>query len=319
MNKQFASVAMDQSGSGPAQPLVSVAMAVYNEAEFLAEALESIRSQTYASWELICWDDGSSDGSWEILEGFALRDRRIRVFRDGIHRGVAGAANRAISNVRGELVARMDADDVAYPDRLERQVAYLRQHPEAVAVGGQCLLIDRRGNALGEKLFPTSPIKVRRMIFSTIPIQQPTMVVSCKRLPDGFIWYREGTTVAIEVELIFRLFQYGQVGNVEQAVLKYRIHEGNISLRHPKKTFLVTLRGRVKAVFAYGYRPTITGVLITLAQTVVVLLLPERWIYPVYALAQRLRGLSSQRSPGVPPLGPARRESRLAAATHRPP
>src|SRR6266566_3001036 len=106
-------------------PFVSVVMAVYNAAEFLVDAIESVRNQTYTHWELICCDDASVDGSWEILQSFAGKDKRIQVFRDGNHRGVAGAANTALLKARGDMIARMDADDVAYPDRLERQVAYL--------------------------------------------------------------------------------------------------------------------------------------------------------------------------------------------------
>lgn len=266
------------------KPLMSVVMAVYNAEEFLVDAIESIRRQTYVHWELVCWDDASVDGSWEILRSFAGNDNRIQIFRDGKHRGVAGAANKALAKARGDMIARMDADDVAYPDRLERQVAYLLKHPEIVAVGGQCTLINRNGKIIGEKLFPTDPEKVRRMIFSTIPVQQPTLVVARRRLPDDFIWYREGATLAIEVELLFRLFQYGQVANIKETVLKYRIHEKNISLQDPKRTFFVTLKGRIKAVFAYGYRPTVSGVLVTLVQTVVVALMPARWIFPVYML-----------------------------------
>jgi glycosyltransferase involved in cell wall biosynthesis len=276
-------------------PLVSVVMAVYNAAEFLQEAVESIRSQTYTRWELLCWDDASVDRSWEILQSFVGKDGRIQVFRDGEHRGAAGAANMALAKARGVMVARMDADDVAYPGRLERQVAYLLEHPETVAVGGQCLLVDREGKTIGNKLFPTNPERIRRMIFSTIPVQHPTLLVSRRHLPDGFVWYRDGATVAIEVEFLFRLFQHGQVANLEETVLKYRIHDRNISLQNPKRTFFVTLKGRIRAVFCYSYRPAVSGVFATLAQTVVVGLMPTRWVYPVYSFVQRLRGFSKQR------------------------
>lgn len=285
-------------------PLVSVVMAVFNAAEFLKEAIESIRHQTYPHWELVCWDDVSADGSWEILQSFAKTDDRIRVFRDGMHRGVAGVANRALAQARGDMIARMDADDVACPDRLQRQVAYLLDHSDAMAVGGQCALIDRAGRVTGAKRFPTDPEQVRRMMFLTIPVQHPALMVSRRRLPDGFVWYQEGATVAIEVELLFRLFQCGQVANLGETVLQYRIHDRNISLRNPKRTFFVTLNGRMKAVSAYGYRPSVCGLFTTLAQTILVILLPARWIYPVYSWVQGIRGLTGA-SATAPP-GPQR-------------
>lgn len=278
--------------NSPDTPLVSVVMTVFNAAEFLKEAIESIGTQSYTHWELVCWDDVSVDGSWEILQSFAKTDDRIRVFRDGMHRGVAGAANMALAQARGDMIARMDADDVACPDRLPRQVAYLRDHPDAVAVGGQCALIDRAGKVTGVKRFPTDPEKVRRMMFLTIPVQHPALMVSRRRLPEGFVWYQDGATVAIEVELLFRLFQHGQVANLGETVLLYRIHDRNISLRSPKRTFFVTLDGRMKAVSAYGYRPSVCGLFTTLAQTILVILLPARWIYPVYLWVQGIRGLT---------------------------
>jgi glycosyltransferase involved in cell wall biosynthesis len=277
-------------------PLVSVVIAVYNAAEFLEEAIESIRRQTYPNWELICWDDGSVDGSWEMLQSLAAKDQRIQVFRDGTHRGVAGAANMALSKAKGRMIARMDADDIAYADRLKWQVAYLLEHPLSVAVGGQCDLIDHAGKIIGTKLFPTDPKKVKQMIFSTIPVQQPTLAVSCDRLGDDFWWYREGATVAIEVELLFRLFQRGDVANLKETVLKYRIHDRNISLRNPRRTFFVTLKGRIKALFCYGYRPTAGGVLATVIQMLLVTFMPARWIYPVYTLVQRIRGMRKQQT-----------------------
>ncbi len=275
-------------------PLVSVVMAVYNTARFLPEAIRSIQSQTYSRWELVCFDDGSIDGSWEFLRSFAARDDRIRVFRDGKHRGVAGTANLALAQARGDMIARMDADDIAYPYRLERQVGYLLKHKETIAVGGQCLLIDSDGKTIGRKRFPTDAEKVRRLMFSATAVQQPSMMVAQDRLPRDFTWYREGGTVAIDVELLFRMLQHGQVTNLADLLIKYRIHPGNISLKRPKTTFYIALRERVRAVYAYGYRPSPAGIFITLAQLVLITLMPGRWIYPTYSLIRGMRVRQSE-------------------------
>ena len=280
-----------------AEPLISVIMPVYNAARFVSEAIGSVRAQTYTHWELLCCDDGSGDGSGVVLRSAAAMDERIRVLPDAGHQGVARASNRALEASRGEYIARMDADDVAAPERFAREIAYLLEHPSAVAVGGQVTMIDSAGNVIGEKRFPTDPEAIRRMMFTCMPVQQGAMVVDRGRLPRDFVWYRPEAATAEEVELLFRFAQCGQLGNLDETILKYRIHGGNLSLRHVKRTFYRTLRGRLKAVALYGYRPTLAGWLATLAQTVGVTLLPDRWIFPLYTV---VRGMRSRRGPSAP-------------------
>jgi glycosyltransferase involved in cell wall biosynthesis len=271
------------------QPLISVVMPVYNAAAFLPIAIESIQNQTFTNWEMFCFDDLSTDNSWQILQDYAKKDSRIKVFRNGHHRGVAGAANEALKKAKGSFIARMDADDVALPYRFQVQVDYLTNNPSMVAVGGQCEVIDQSGQVIGEKRFPTDPKKTREMIFATIPLQQPTLMVHRGRLPKSFAWYKEGAQTAEEVDVLFRLLQAGEVTNVSETVLRYRIHGNNVSLKDPKKTFYITLKARLRAVREYGYQPTITGWITTLAQAIVVTVLPSGWVYPVYAV---LRGMS---------------------------
>jgi len=103
-------------------------MCVRNAALFVAQAVESILGQTLRELELVVVDDASSDRSPDILASFARRDPRIRVFRSSAALGVAAALNLACDEARGPLVARLDGDDVAVPDRLERQAAYLATH-----------------------------------------------------------------------------------------------------------------------------------------------------------------------------------------------
>ena len=294
-----------------AEPLISVIMPVYNAAGFLEEAVESIRGQTYTRWELFCSDDGSTDGSGRLLEKLAAADGRIRVLRGARHRGVAAACNDALLLARGELVARMDADDVSHQRRFEREAAYLRLHPAVVAVGGQVEMIDAAGRLVGRKRFPTDPEVVRRMMFRSLPVQQGAMMVARERLPRDFAWYRPGATTAEEVELLFRFLQHGQLANIEETVLKYRIHGNNVSLKDPKRTFALTLKARLKAVFAYGYRPTFAGLLVTGAEAVAVGVLPGRWVYPLYAFLRGIGRAGGGRRAGASarPLAAAQREA----------
>src|SRR4051812_12237605 len=116
------------------KPQVSILMPVYNARPYIAAAVESILSQTFTDWECIIIDDGSTDGSLEILQSFAQRDKRI-VLISRPNRGLVATLNEGLEHVHGEYVMRMDADDLSRPERMEQQVAYLRAHPEIVAVG----------------------------------------------------------------------------------------------------------------------------------------------------------------------------------------
>ncbi len=128
---------------------VSVTIPVYNAEEFLAEALQSVLDQTHQSFELIVVDDGSTDGSAEILADFARRDKRIRVCRTE-NRGVSAAANTCLEQARNDLVVRLDPDDLMLPNRLERQVWFMQQHPDISVATSYAWLIDRNRKLLAE-------------------------------------------------------------------------------------------------------------------------------------------------------------------------
>ncbi len=269
-------------------PLVSVVMPVYNAGGFLVEAIESILNQTYKNFEFIIVDDASTDSSFAILKTHAKKFKKITLLRNTKKLGISETVKRAIKASSGDFIARMDADDVALTDRLEKQVQYLLTNKKTVAVGGQCLLVDRRNAIIGRKTFPTRFEDVYRYIFRFIPVQQPTLMIAIKRLPKNFIFYQDGMNTAEEVELLFKLFQYGKVENLKDVVLRYRLHETNTSLANIKETFLLTLLARIKAVFKYGYKPDLLGVTITFAQALIVLILPRKITLLVYKLIRKM-------------------------------
>lgn len=277
------------------QSFVSIVMPVYNAGDFLIEAIKSLQNQTHRNWELIAVDNRSTDNSWQILQEFARDDIRIKIYRHDANQGVAYTANLALTKTRGQFVARMDADDISLPWRLEKQVEFLENNPEVVAVGGQCEVINRHGEIIGQKEFPKEAQLVVMMMFQSIPLQQPAMMVNRKLLPNDFIWYEDNYDVAEEVELLFKLFQYGKVCNLPEVVLQYRLHDKNISLQNPKRTFFLTFKTRLKAIYKYGYKPTLWGVTVTLIQLIAVSLLPSKLIYPVYALIRGMKRIDFTR------------------------
>lgn len=121
--------------------MVSIGLPVYNDERYLVAALSSIFDQSYKDWELIVTDDGSTDGTKDILSAFRVRSEKsgvqLRVLADGRHLGISTRINQQVEMARGEYFARMDADDVMLPERLAEQVKYMEEHPEVDVCGTQ--------------------------------------------------------------------------------------------------------------------------------------------------------------------------------------
>src|SRR5205085_11515317 len=122
----------------------SILMPVYNAERYLHEAVQSILEQTITSFEFVIVNDGSTDHSLRILKGFEKKDGRIKLISRG-NTGLVGALMDGLEACRGEFIARMDADDIAMPMRLEKQLDYMRAHPECVVVGCRVMGIDPYG------------------------------------------------------------------------------------------------------------------------------------------------------------------------------
>src|SRR5437660_557025 len=141
-------------------PPVTVLMSVYNGARFLNEAIESIRNQTFSEFEFLIIDDGSNDATPEILARHTA-DRRIRILRQE-NCGLIESLNRGFQEARGECIARMDADDIARPNRLAVQMEFLKSNPAIALVGGAIDVIDADGRIVQTIRLPERPDQIRR-------------------------------------------------------------------------------------------------------------------------------------------------------------
>ncbi|HBD02029.1 MAG: Glycosyl transferase family 2 [Microgenomates group bacterium GW2011_GWC1_46_16] len=265
-------------------PLVSVIMTAYNADKFVGQAVGSIQAQTYPNLELIVVNDGSVDNTLSVVRKIAQSDKRIKVISYDKNRGASYASNLALDKARGKLIARMDADDIAIVDRFEKQVNYLLSNPEAIAVGGQCELIDSLGKSIGEKSFPLIHTQIYSALYQYNPVQHPTIMVNTKLLGKHKLVYHSDVVLAHDLELLFFLAQYGQLANLPDTILQYRIHNDSLSLRNPKKTFYDTIAVRSRAVKKYGYVPNLRGQVMGLMQQMIVGILPNVIIYPLFHL-----------------------------------
>ncbi len=205
-------------------PRVSVHMPVFNAEPFLAEAVESILAQTMPDFEFIVIDDGSTDGSAALLDDFAARDSRIRLVRRP-NRGITATRNEALDLAQAEYFAVMDADDVALPERLQRQVDYLDAHPECVAVGSTVLLIDAEGAPIRRLSEETEHVDIDALHLAGrggIITHPASMMRRAALVEIG--GYRAQFQTAEDLDVFLRLAERGRLANLPEVLLHYRQH-----------------------------------------------------------------------------------------------
>lgn len=274
------------------KPLISVYMPVFNATPYLSQAIESVLNQTLTNFEFIIIDDHSTDDSWKIIKSYARRDSRIRIFRNRLNLGVSTNSNIAISLARCKYLARMDADDISVADRLEKQYRYLKKHPQTVVVGAQCTIINQNDQVVGFKNFPTSTTGIKDMLFWAVPIQQGYMMINRSLLPKSFSWYSATKTSAEEVDLYFKLSQFGNFANLPDNLYFYRQIDNSLSHLNPKKTFYLTLQSRLNAI-KNGFKPSFKAIFINIAQIAVISILPSSFIYNLWYF---IRGINQNQS-----------------------
>lgn len=209
--------------------MVSVLMPVFNAGKYLHEALESIRRQTFVDWEMIAVDDGSTDGSGEILGHHAKHDSRIRVVSRP-NTGIVGALNDGLQECRGRYVARMDADDISLPQRLERQVAHMEHHPDCVALGSWVTFIDPQGWKLFRWEMPhTHKAIVQDLLGGGMSgLVHPVVMFRAGTLKEVG-GYREEFQWVEDVELYTRLASLGHLAILREHLLLYRQHDKSVN------------------------------------------------------------------------------------------
>jgi glycosyltransferase involved in cell wall biosynthesis len=211
------------------RPRVSVALPVRNARATLGLALGSIQRQTFRDWELLVLDDSSSDGSKQLALELVECDPRIRVLDPSGPRGLASRLNQAINEARGEFIARMDADDVAYPQRLERQLEYLDADPATDLVGASMLVFRGQGEARGLRSAPPSHEEICSRPPGSLPLFHPTWFGRAG-------WFRRhgyrtsAWWYCADQELLFRARRTSRFANLPEPLLGYR--EDSLPLRN---------------------------------------------------------------------------------------
>lgn len=231
------------------KPNVTILMPVYNARQWIELALQSVFCQSFADWELDIVDDASTDGSWEYVQ--RLRDSRVRVFRNSRNLGHPGTINRLIDNARGRYFARMDADDMIFPERLQKQVDALEANPAIDTLGCGTIQTD----------LDLNPILVRRPVTEDHQIKcTPTLryPMTYGSLVGKREWWQKWhvdahATYSTSFDLFLRSFRESVFGNVSEPLYVYRFVGHTRNLRKQTKC----IWDRTKSLLRHGWHPGI--------------------------------------------------------------
>lgn len=205
-------------------PIISVVMSVYNEEDFLSDAINSILNQSEQNFEFIIIDDASTDKSVDIIKGY--EDQRIRLYVNPENRGLTKNLNKGLRLARGSFIARMDGDDISHPDRFRKQLKYLEQHREIMLCSccirsfGQIQTVEKKHKRTSEQL--------RVMMLFQPVLMHPGFMMRRKLIEDG-MFYDESFRTAQDYDFQVRVSEKYDVGIVNCTLLNYRVHKKQVS------------------------------------------------------------------------------------------
>lgn len=209
-------------------PAISLIMSVYNGEDYLREAVESVLNQTFADWELIVINDCSTDSTADILADFAARDSRVKVYPNEVNLRLPSSLNRALTIVQGKYVARMDADDICLPDRLEKQFAFMEANPDIALSSCRFMTWKKGVISSGGCGGRNDADAIKALLLVTNPILHPGIIAKAEVIKA--LGYDKTFTCTEDMELWTRFILAGhKVAIQSEYLMIYRLHEKQIT------------------------------------------------------------------------------------------
>ena len=210
------------------KPDISVIMSVYNGETYLAEAVESVINQTFKNWELVIINDCSSDATSEILADFSLKDERIKVHTNEVNLKLPTSLNKAISLCEGKYIARMDADDICLPDRLEKQFKFMEENSDVALSSCRFLTVKNGVYASGGAGGRCDFKALKSMLLVANPILHPGVIAKAEVMKR--FNYDTTLTCTEDLELWTRMVMENQkIQILPECLLIYRLHDKQIT------------------------------------------------------------------------------------------
>jgi glycosyltransferase involved in cell wall biosynthesis len=232
---------------------IDVLVTVYNGERFLEQTIESVISQSFSDWRLLIVDDMSTDKTPQIIQHYSEIDSRI-ISLKGKHQGVAAAANIGLDAITAPLVARLDADDVCLPNRLQIQYDYLKANPDLTAVGSDVYLIDENNRRLRRRKAAQGWQNIQNILKTRNCMCHPSSMIRTAVLKN-IGGYREKFKNSLDYDLWLRLSEVGRIDNISQDLLLYRRHSEQISSNNNAHRQTIYSVGAVTDFFLRKYCP----------------------------------------------------------------
>jgi len=236
-------------------PLVSVIMGVFNGEKHLREAIKSILNQTFKDFEFVIINDCSKDKTSEILRKYNQEDERIKIVNNHKNIGLTKSLNKALKITRGKYIARMDADDISYPERLEKQIDFLSNNLLYGLIGTWGHKIDKGGNVIGELKFLTKNENIRKALIKYNPFIHSSIMLRSEVFKKVGPYNKEWR-FAQDYELFFRIIKYYKVANIPEILMAHRWGKSVVSYQKNKEQTLLAIRARKKVIKEGLYKKT---------------------------------------------------------------
>ena len=228
-------------------PKVSVIMSVYNGAKYLDQAIDSILNQTFSFFEFLIIDDLSTDSSLSMISAFAAKDSRIKIIKNNENIGLTKSLNKAIREAKGEYLARIDADDLSYPDRLTEQVAFLDNNKSFALVGSWAEIIDDQNAVLRTVEYPVESNSLKKVLIKYNPFFHSSIMIR-KSVLDDVGLYNETYKFAQDYELYFRIAKKYNIANIPAVLIKYREIANSITGNKNRKQIGFVIKAKLKSI-----------------------------------------------------------------------
>lgn len=232
----------------PRDVLVSVILPVYNGCQYIAESILSILDQTHENFEIIVLDDGSIDETLTIVSSF--KDNRISVHTESNNKGIVYQLNKGLALAKGDMIARMDADDICYPNRFQKQIEFLINHPRIQVLGSQA---EKFGDTSTITNYPTKPGSINYLLNYYCPVLHPSVMMRSSLFKEKKFYYKN-IPYAEDYQLWIDISDGTNIANLADVLIRYRIHNhqtNRIKLAEQYVGALLARASKLKKAFPY--------------------------------------------------------------------
>ena len=227
------------------KPLVSILLPVHNCERFLQDCLKSLVTQSYRQIEIITMDDKSTDNSYKILKSFAKKHKKVRVYRNVKRYGIGVTLNRLARKAKGDFVAFTSSEDISSKERIRKQVQFLLNNEDVVAVGSQCFFIKKDNKRIGKSAFPLENKYIYNSPLHGISMQFETVMISKNLIPKDLMKFQTNSTHFVYSDILMKILPYGKFVNLPQYL---HFH------RNDPKTYFFDLKIHITSIANYDYK-----------------------------------------------------------------